>query len=179
MAMILLLLTIFIATGCKNSPQPVKILDEDQVKNEVEFQIKDILLSDEQFKGFQKYASTGNEQLLKGLAPMEIFQYYYYAFKTQNTKTLYELYIKGDAYGTPSWREFEEKLKEKDVTHLVMLEKLQEKIENFSQIKYDDKTSYIQVNFKEDSKGTKEPSWNFKLLKNSQGVWKVDWIPFE
>ena len=37
-------------------------------------------------------------------------------------------------------------------------------------------TSYIQVNFKEDNKLTKE-NWNFKLIKNSYGIWKLEWLP--
>ncbi|SJZ76698.1 hypothetical protein [Garciella nitratireducens] len=178
--LIILLLSIFIIVGCTNSSSSVKILEKDNdVQNHVEFQTKDISLSNEQFKNFEQYANTGNEQLLKNLTPMEIFQYYYYAFQIEDMKTLYGLYVKGDIYGTPNWKEFQQKINQTDMNYLIELRDLQERIESFSQIKYDDKTSYIQINFKEDRNGKKESSWNFKLLKNSQGIWKMDWIPFE
>lgn len=178
-ATILLIFIMFAIVGCQNSPQPVKILEEDQVKNEVAITTQDISLSNRELENFQKYSETENEQLLKDLTPLEIFKYYYHAFSVNDQQTLYNLYIKGEAYGTPNRKEFLEEMEKKDIAQLQLLNNFQYSIENFAQINYDDKTSYIQVNFKEDSEVNKSQPWNFKLIKNSQDIWKVDWVPLE
>src|SRR5690554_2913900 len=163
--------------GCEASSESVKILEEEQVKNEVEYETLNPSLTSHQLDKYQDYANSESEQLLKGLSPMDIFKYYYNAFKTNDYKTLYGLYIKGEAYGTPSWKEFSKNIEDKEIIQMELLKRLEYNIQSLAQIKYDDKTSYIQVNFKMDNDLTKSGNWNFKLIKNNEEIWKLDWLP--
>lgn len=169
----------FVLMGCENTPKSVKILKDNQVKNEVAVTTQDISLSNRELENFQKYSETENEQLLKDLSPLEVFKYYYHAFRVNDQQTLYNLYIKGDAYGAPSRKDFLKEMGKKEIEQLQALGKFQYHIKDFAQINYDDKTSYIQINFEEGSEVAKSQPWNFKLIKNSQDIWKVDWVPLE
>lgn len=176
---ILIALSSFSFLGCEATSESVKILEEEQVKNEIEYESLNPSLSSHQLKKYQEYADTENEQLLKDLSPMDVFKYYYHAFKIKDHKTLYRLYIKGEAYGTPSEKEFLESMKNKKILQMVLLKRLEYNIKSLAQIKYDDKTSYIQVNYKKDNDLTKSEQWNFKLIKNSNDIWKLEWLPLK
>ena len=165
--------------GLKGNSKSVKILAQEQVKNELEYEVIDISLTDAEFKKYQDYAKSENEQLLKDLTPMDIFKFYYHAFKTDDYKAMYGFYIKGEAYGTPNWKDFSDDMKNKEIIQMVLLKKLEYNIKSLAQIKYDDKTSYIQVNFKKDHDLMKNTDWNFKLIKNSQDIWKMQWLPLQ
>ncbi len=176
---ILITLSSFSLLGCAPTSESIKILEEEQVNNEVEYESLNPSLTSNQLEEFQEYAETENEQLLIDLSPMDIFKYYYHAFKINDYKVLYGLYIKGEAYGTPSEREFLENLKNKDILQMVLLKRLEYNIKSLAQIKYDEKTSYIQVKFKEDNELTKSEQWNFKLIKNNNNIWKLEWLPLK
>ena len=165
--------------GCGANSETIKVLEEQEVKNEIQYETFSPSLTTSQLEKYQEYADTENEQLLNELSPMDIFKYYYHAFKENEYRTLYGLYIKGEAYGTPSWREFSESIEEKDILQMVLLNRLEDNIKSLAQIKYDDKTSYIQINFKEGNDLTRNEQWNFKLIKNSQGIWKLEWLPLK
>lgn len=176
-ALSLIILSSFLLVGCTASTKSLKILKEEEIKNEVEYESRNFNLTDYQLKIYEEYADTENEQLLEDLSPMDIFKLFYHAFKINDYENLYGLYIKGEKYGTPSRKDFLESIEKKDIMKLSLLRCLEYNIKKLAQIKYDKNTSYIQVNFKEDNKLTKRENWNFKLIKNSYGIWKLEWLP--
>lgn len=177
-ALTLIILGSFLLIGCGVSNKSLKILKEEQIENEVEYISNNFDLTEYQLKIYEDYADTENEQLLEDLMPMDIFKFFYHAFKINDYENLYSLYIKGEKYGTPARKDFLENIEKKDILKMSLLRSLEYNIKNFAQIKYDKNTSYIQVNFKEDNKLTKNEKWNFKLIKNSYGIWKLEWLPF-
>src|SRR5699024_4175216 len=91
---IILLSATIITLGCTNNTEEVNILEGTDAKNTVESETRDISLTQIHQDNFEKYAESGNEQLLKNLSPTDIFKYYYQAYKLDDAETLYNLCIK-------------------------------------------------------------------------------------
>ncbi|MCR1898786.1 hypothetical protein NSA47_07290 [Irregularibacter muris] len=176
LAFILLLIS-----GCQMIDNPVKILKNDEIKNTTELETRDISLTHGQLEIYEKYAKTGDEQLLKQLTPLEIFKCYIHAYEIHDYNTLYGFYIKGEVYGTPKKKDFLGDMdgEKMDKENLLLIKELKENIKKLSQIRYDDDTAYIQITLKESNEISRDLVWNFKLLKNQQDIWKVDWLPIK
>lgn len=177
--MTLLISTCFLFSACKAEFEAVKILPEKQVINQIESESKVLSLTEEELRKYENYLVTKHEEVLQSLTPMEVFKFYYHAYKSEDYETMYDFYVKEDANEKVSLESFLESVENKNIAALVMLKRLEYNIESLTQVKYDDTTSYIQVNFKSNYDFIKNREWNFKLIKNSHDIWEMEWLPMK
>lgn len=108
-----------ILTGCstqslyqaKEEPKPKDILAKvnyDREKTGVKPNSSTYILplSDQERSIYHEFSKTKSDLLLKGLSPTEICKLYFHAVKTGDLSTQYALYIKGDEYMGPSYKQF-------------------------------------------------------------------------
>lgn len=180
LVLVFLTLSMFVLTGCQESKIPVKILNEKEIKNIKEFETNDITLSEEKLKIYEEFALSGDENLLKNLSPMDIFKFYFHSYELQNYDVLYDFYMKGSSYDTPNKEDFlKSMLENNDRNNIFILNQFKENIKNMAQVLYNETTAYIQIRLNEEVESNKDLVWNFKLIKNQEGIWKVDWMPME
>ncbi|MGP4108016.1 hypothetical protein [Virgibacillus sp. L01] len=138
-----------------------------------------IELSDELLNVYRQYAQTLDDNLLKGLKPIEVFKLHYHAEYKENENVQYALYIKGKKRGTPDKDTYfndpffatDETMKQ---NARILYQKLLE-VKTFEEIYLSDEEVIISFEF---DGLTDNPM--FRLIKNKElDVWKVGWMPMQ
>ncbi|MGG3574528.1 hypothetical protein ABES80_19030 [Bacillus gobiensis] len=128
-----------------------------------------IQLPDNLMSIYEKYSISLDDELLRNLKPSDIFYLYYYCDDQKDYKTKYTLYNNDPEYESP-FKSYD------DYLQAVQSEENPSSREGFlSKTLYetitDDKYAVIS------SKETEGPA--FALSKNSEGIWKVNWLPIQ
>ncbi|MBP1949277.1 hypothetical protein [Virgibacillus litoralis] len=139
-----------------------------------------IELSDRLLNIYSKYAKTFDDDLLKGLMPIDIFKLYYHSKNEGNNKVQYALYIKGENQGTPDKETYfndpffaiDQTMKQNDKE---FYQKLKE-VRIFEEVYLSEQQAIIRFEL-EDSNFQMAA---FRLIKNTElGVWKVGWMAMQ
>ncbi|MCA1029812.1 hypothetical protein LCL95_02045 [Bacillus timonensis] len=120
---------------------------------------------------YQSYTETKDEALLEGLEPVDIFTFYIKASEEGDYETQFALSIQDEEYIKPF--ESPEALKEEDEG---MREQRLAGIEKIKGLKVkqrivDENNAYIVIDA--------ENGLGFSLVKDKNGIWKANWLPFQ
>lgn len=132
-----------------------------------------LLLTGELETIFNQYTESHDDSLLKGLEPFDVFKFYHHAKVKSDDYTLYSLFYKEEEHQLFPYSNFEEyKADTSDV-----------KSENDSKIIT---VNHFEVEYLSENEALinyKDPinqyPLSFRVVKNSEGVWKVSWMPIQ
>lgn len=114
---------------------------------------------------YEKFYLTGNDNVLKGLEPEDIFLMFLQAVEFNHTVTIYEL-MDNESTKVPSYQKFVDNVYEKQVKTLqIELEKIKANVKNLDK----------QINDNHASIGAKGGT-PYTLKKNKAGVWKLEYF---
>lgn len=126
---------------------------------------------------YKGYASKKDDQLLKGLSPLDVFKLYFYAKQLEDSETTYALYIKGELFGTPSEKEYFGQPEFYGATFSENDKKLYAELQQVKEFK---------INYFHDNqaiitwKGQEGSHPAFRLYKDpNNDAWKVSWLPMQ
>ncbi|MEH6992857.1 hypothetical protein V7075_09100 [Neobacillus drentensis] len=123
------------------------------------------VISDDLSLIYEKFYLTGNDNVLKGLKPEEIFLMFLQAFEFNHTVTMYEL-IDDESTKIPSYQKFVDNVYEKEVKTLqIEFEKIKANIGNL-EIKIND--DHVSIGVKGDTP--------YSLKKDKAGIWKLEYF---
>ncbi|MCS0674023.1 hypothetical protein [Cytobacillus firmus] len=120
---------------------------------------------------FKEFSLRGTDEILIGLSPSEVFQLYLFAEEIEDYYTQYALFNHDPDIGKPfptlnhylnAISESSSIPEEQTLLHRVKNARLEEVI-------IDDSSAYISI--------SEEDGFGFGLSKNSEGIWKVNWMP--
>ncbi|MGA5688555.1 hypothetical protein [Cytobacillus pseudoceanisediminis] len=120
---------------------------------------------------FKEFSLRGTDEILRGLSPSEVFQLYLFAEEIEDYYTQYALFNHDQDIGKPfptlnhylnAISESSSIPEEQTLLHRVKNARLEEVI-------IDDSSAYISI--------SEEDGFGFGLSKNSEGIWKVNWMP--
>lgn len=120
---------------------------------------------------FKEFSLRGTDEILRGLSPAEVFQLYLFAEEIEDYYTQYALFNHDQDIGKPfptlnhylnAINESSSIPEEQTLLHRVKNARLEEVI-------IDDSSAYISI--------SEEDGFGFGLSKNSEGIWKVNWMP--
>ena len=124
---------------------------------------------------YRSYKASPDETLLTRLDPVDIFQMYFYAKMTDDFEMLYALFLKDNGIAFPSYEDFARDQQTKSpsvrkeeldfIDHLVTTE--------LDQLLVSDDEAVVQP---------ADPAvadWTFHFTKNTDGAWKVNWLPLQ
>ncbi|MCP8615980.1 hypothetical protein [Salirhabdus salicampi] len=111
------------------------------------------------------------------LTPLDIFRLYFHAKNVKDSETIYNLYIKGEKYFTPSKEEYYGDPEFFGANFTDNDEKLYDELQQIEEFK----VKYIDENEAAITWETSNQSLNaFRLIKDTnQDVWKVSWLPMQ
>ncbi|MCT8137317.1 hypothetical protein H1D32_05900 [Anaerobacillus sp. CMMVII] len=130
-------------------------------------------LSLELLKTYQQFADTKDEEILRGLSPIEIFKFYFYAQELQDYETQYAFFIQDEMYIKifPTVSDFVSAIEsESREEHLQLIEEIKS-TENLEEIFYNETSAGILI--------SEEKAISFGLTKSENGIWRVNWLPFQ
>ncbi|WHZ02528.1 hypothetical protein QNH48_26910 [Neobacillus sp. YX16] len=114
---------------------------------------------------YEKFYLTGNDNVLKGLKPEDIFLMFLQAFEFNHTVTMYEL-MDDENTKIPSYQKFVDNVYEKEVKTLqIEFEKIKANIGNLE----------IKINNDHASIGVKGDT-PYSLKKDKAGIWKLEYF---
>ncbi|MFP7297093.1 hypothetical protein [Neobacillus niacini] len=123
------------------------------------------VISDQLSPVYEKFYQTGNDDVLKGLEPEDIFLMFVQALEFNHTVTMYELFD-DESTKMPHYQNFVDSVYEKEAKTLqIELEKIKANIGNLE----------IQKNNNHASIGVKGET-TYSLKKNKAGIWKLEYI---
>ncbi|WP_370222621.1 hypothetical protein [Cytobacillus sp.] len=120
---------------------------------------------------YKEFSLRGTDEILRGLSPAEVFQLYLFAEEIEDYSTQYALFNHDPEIGKPfptlnhylnAISESPSIPEEQTLLHRVKNAHLEEVIS-------DDSSAYISI--------SEEDGFGFGLSKNSEGIWKVNWMP--
>ncbi|MEK3854493.1 hypothetical protein [Cytobacillus sp. FSL H8-0458] len=122
---------------------------------------------------YKEFSLRGTDEILRGLRPAEVFQLYLFAEEVEDFYTQYALFNHDPDIEKP-FPDLNDYLnaisgsasipEEQTLLHRVKNASLEEVI-------IDDSSAYISI--------SEEDGFGFGLSKNSEGIWKVDWMPIQ
>ncbi|MBX9973988.1 hypothetical protein [Cytobacillus firmus] len=122
---------------------------------------------------YKEFSLRGTDEILRGLSPAEVFQLYLFAEEIEDYYTQYALFNHDPGIEKPfptlnhylnAISESPSIPEEQTLLHRVKNTRLEEVIiEDFS--------AYISI--------SEEDGFGFGLSKNSEGIWKVNWMPIQ
>lgn len=130
-----------------------------------------ILLPSSLQRKYENFSETKNGEMLEGLTPFEVFQFYYYAEEQGDYETQYALYITDELY-IKAFESFAEYLKAKQESKGVdnpILKKI--KTTKLKEVIVDDTKAYISI--------SEVAGIGFGLSKDHSGIWRVNWLPLQ
>lgn len=130
-----------------------------------------ILLPSSLQNKYENFAETKNGEMLEGLTPFEVFQFYYYAEEHGDYETQYALYITDGQY-IKAFDSFAEYLKSKQESkgrNDPILNKI--KTTKLKEVIVDETAAYISISEKD--------GIGFGLSKDHSGIWRVNWLPLQ
>lgn len=131
-----------------------------------------ILLPSSLQKKYENFAETKSGEMLEGLTPFEVFQFYYYAEEQGDYETQYALYITDELY-IKAFESFAEYLKAKQESKGMddpILIKI--KTSKLKVVIVDDETkAYISI--------SEVDGIGFGLSKDHSGIWRVNLLPLQ
>ncbi|XID94948.1 FG-GAP repeat protein [Paenibacillaceae bacterium WGS1546] len=134
------------------------------------------LLSEETEVGYDRFVEKKEDELLRGLSPLDVFKFYVKASEEGDYETQYALYIKDPDYDVPSYK-----------AYVNEISRDQEALDRAKQMWAEIKGSYglteeiegdqalIRISNVNDKEGEK----GFQLIKSKGGIWKVAWLPMQ
>ncbi|GEL78637.1 hypothetical protein [Tenuibacillus multivorans] len=165
----------------EESTHPVETEESEPVQDETKEpedtnEYTSLQLTDELDEIYQQYAQTHDEKLLEGLKPFDIFRLYHESMIQFDRRTEFELYYQEGQYFP--YDEFEP-----FATDLAMDEVGKQNYRDFYQelLTIDQfEIEYVSdhealIHYEEPTEGN---PLSFRVVKNSNGVWKIPWIPF-
>ncbi|RXI98604.1 hypothetical protein DS745_20015 [Anaerobacillus alkaliphilus] len=132
-----------------------------------------IFLTEDLLAIFTQYANSKDEEVLRGIRPLDIFKFYYYAEYLEDYETQYSFFIT-DEYlrAFPTLEDFVEAIESQSDSERRQF--IEEKIlhgEFHEVINNEDGYASISILL--------EPGLSFGLTLNEKGIWKVNWLPFQ
>ncbi|MHA6481897.1 SH3 domain-containing protein [Paenibacillus sp. strain BS8-2] len=134
-----------------------------------------------EFAGYEKFAANRDEELLRGLSPIEVFRYYVQASMDNDWETQYALYIHNADYGAPDYERYMREVPEDAETllrgwqlweRLKLDYRLAEEVEQLED-------GYALIRMTPFDRGTGEEEMGFQIHRNAAGIWKVGWMPMQ
>lgn len=130
---------------------------------------------------YQQFSQTRNEYLLQELTPLQVFKLWFYADKKEDDSTQYHLFntekmsstYMDDVYGQAEITE-EHFIQFKEETPDIFINFFTEIVSVEEDKSYGDENN-LTLKFKEKD----ESVFLFWMQKNSSGIWKVRWEPFD
>lgn len=148
---------------------------EETVEFHFELPIHVLELTDEELSVYEEFSRTLDESLLKGLTPLSIFKFHLKATNNREWETVYGLFIQDNKYGTPDKQAYIYELEQSpSVTNVfeevqILLDYGHELIVN--QVA----ENHINIEIVKDT----EVTFGFMILKDSNGIWKMNWMPMQ
>lgn len=150
----------------------------------IQFNVEALSLSPKLLSIYKKYEQQKDDNLLRGLDPVDICKLYYHAEEKFDYETMYALYVKFENGENVSYPDLKTYLKDiKSDKNLVQnsknhLKELKEQTISIEQIPIDLKTTAIQFTFK--SKEIRGGGFEtFMVVKDKNGIWKANWMPIQ
>lgn len=134
-----------------------------------------------EFTAYEMFAASRDEELLRGLSPIEVFRYYVQASLENDWETIYALYIHDPDHGVPDYDSFMSEVPRYEETTLgawQMWERLKldyrlaEEVEQTGE-------GHALIRIIPFNGGTGEEEKGFQLIRNEAGIWKVGWLPMQ
>ncbi|RAV17754.1 hypothetical protein [Paenibacillus contaminans] len=133
--------------------------------------------SKEMEERYDRFAEKKDDELLRGLSPLDVFKFYVKASEAGDYDTQYALYIKDPGHEVPSYK-----------TYINDISRDQEALNRSKQMWAELKLSYglaeeidgdralIRIS---KGNGNQEEEKGFQLVKNKDGIWKAAWMPMQ
>ncbi|MFD2043609.1 hypothetical protein ACFSTA_04380 [Ornithinibacillus salinisoli] len=136
-----------------------------------------IKMSQELTDIYEQYKETLNDELLEGLNPIDVFKMHFYAENNEDEEVKYALYIQDEMYGTPDKDAyFNDPFFAEDDTMKKNAEQFYEEllaVDVFKEEYLSEEEAIIHFATVESN------GLAFRLIKNSEDIWKVAWIPMQ
>jgi len=135
------------------------------------------VLSKETEELYSRFAEKKEDELLRGLSPLDVFKFYVKASEASDYETQYALFIKDSDHEVPSYK-----------TYINEISRDQEALDRAKQMWAELKESYGLTEEIEDDQalirisngsGNNEEDKGFQLVKNKDGIWKAAWMPMQ
>jgi len=133
--------------------------------------------SNEMEERYDRFAEKKDDELLRGLSPLDVFKFYAKASEAGDHDTQYALFIKDPGHEVPSYK-----------TYINDISRDQEGLNRSKQMWAELKLSYglaeeidgdralIRIS---KGNGNQEEAIGFQLVKNKDGIWKAAWTPMQ
>lgn len=122
---------------------------------------------------YKEFSLRGTDETLKGLRPSEVFQLYLFAEEIEDFYTQYALFNHepGIEKPFPTLNDYLNAISES--ASIPEEQTLLHRVKNASleEVTLDDSSAYISI--------SEEDGLGFGLSKNSEGIWKVNWMPIQ
>jgi hypothetical protein len=167
------------AEGTVHQAEVVEVVMPQEVQKEtLSFQLmlnndKKLILPEPLNHVYKEFSLRGTDDILRGLRPAEVFQLYLFAEEIEDFYTQYALFNHDPAVEKP-FADLNDYLnaisgsaslpEEQTLLHRVKNASLEEVIIN-------DSSAYISI--------SEEDGFGFGMSKNSDGIWKVNWMPIQ
>lgn len=169
------LLAVGLLVGCSSEEEAeadVKGQDHNVAGNEPQVVLKEkvhlLQLTNEEEKLYQSFKQNYDNQVLKDATPITVMKLYLHAIQQKDHETEYELYIDDPEY--VSWSK-EQHLQEAANKEAPLLEPYNKEMEVEFVQSDESSGSVLYPQADESGKGS------FGLIKNQQGIWKVNFMP--
>ncbi|HIW35150.1 MAG TPA: hypothetical protein IAA29_20455 [Candidatus Paenibacillus intestinavium] len=126
---------------------------------------------------YDLFAEKKDDELLRGLSPLDVFKFYVKASESGDLDTEYALFIKDPDHEVPSYN-----------SYINDISRAQEGMERSKQMWVELKQIYgLTEELDGDSalipiskgNGNREEEKGFQLVRNKNGIWKVAWMPMQ
>jgi hypothetical protein len=138
-------------------------------------------MTSEEFIAYEKFAASRDEELLRGLSPIEVFRYYVQASLENDWETIYALYIHDSDHGVPDYESFMSEVPD-DTETLLQSWQLWERLKldyRLAEEVEQAEEGHALIRIIPFGGGTKEEEQGFQVIRNEAGIWKVGWLPMQ
>jgi hypothetical protein len=161
-------------SGTEETPFNAPASDTKASKDEGVLEAERNFLSEELIEIYNRFAETKDDEVLRGLRPIEIFKFYFYAYEQKDFETQYALFIQDDMYIKvfPTVSDFLSAVQSENRED--QLKFIEEEIKNndtLEEVINSERNAVILV--------SAEKALGFGLTLNENGIWKVNWLPFQ
>ncbi|RIX51500.1 hypothetical protein D3P08_16445 [Paenibacillus nanensis] len=136
------------------------------------------LLTPSEVREFEAYSQIKDDEQLRLLKPLDVFQYYVYAQELNDAETVYALYMKDDGYELPDYETYTNDLS-RDPAERERTLQLWEKLKMGYSVKEEIDGDEALIRITPVNGGSPEDTKGFRLVRNADGIWKVAWMPMQ
>jgi SH3-like domain-containing protein len=136
------------------------------------------LMTSEEIKGYERYAASRDENLLRGLSPIQIFRYYVQAQLNRDEKTVYALLIQDEGFTVPDYDTYINEISN-DTGLAQRTWRLWDRLMMGYRLGEEVESGQATITIRPTFGGTVEDVRGFQLLRNKAGIWKVAWLPMQ